>query len=75
MTLNGRLMDLYMRKYSVKHEVFAPYALNAHANAMHAPHALLKKPLTIDDYDTSKVIASPIQVCMLECGAVQTSYV
>lgn len=61
-TLNGRLMELYMRKYHVPHAVFAPFALNAHSNAMTAAHAVFKKPLTAEDYEHSKMVAKPIQI-------------
>ena len=58
-----------MRTYHVPHRAFAPFAVTAHANAMRASHALFKKPLTVEDYEASKVIAQPIQVymCMYVC--------
>ena len=35
-SLNGILMDLYMKQYGVRHEDFAPFALTAHSNALTA---------------------------------------
>ena len=54
-SLNGILMDLYIKKYGVDRESFYPFSANAHQNAMTSPHALLKKVATADDYKKSKV--------------------
>jgi acetyl-CoA acetyltransferase len=55
-------MDLYMKTYGVKHEAFAPFAINAHTNACAAGHALFKKTLTVEQYEASKTISPPVQV-------------
>jgi acetyl-CoA C-acetyltransferase len=53
-SLNGILMDLYIKQYGVDRESFLPFAMTAHQNALTSPHALLKKPVTADDYRASK---------------------
>jgi acetyl-CoA C-acetyltransferase len=59
-SINGVLMDLYMKKYGVKHEDFAPFALTAHANGLTAQHATLKKALDQATYDAARMITPPI---------------
>ena len=54
-SLNGVLMDLYMKKYNVDREGFYPFSAVAHQNALTSPHALIKKAVSADDYKNSKV--------------------
>ncbi len=64
-------MRLYMAKYGVTHDAFAPFALVAHANAATSPDAVFHtKRLDRATYDTARVIEAPIQVhvvCMRVC--------
>ena len=62
LSMNAKIMDLYMRKYGVKHEAFAPFPVAAHRNAHTSPHALLKHAITPTDYEHSRTITAPIQV-------------
>ena len=57
-SLNGILMDLYIKQYGVDRESFLPFSATAHQNALTSPHALLKKTVTADDYRNSKVAVS-----------------
>lgn len=59
------LMDNYMRRFDVKREDFAKISVAQRHNAASFPHALLKKPITIDDYMSARMIADPI--CLLDC--------
>ncbi|MEO1245810.1 MAG: thiolase domain-containing protein [Pseudomonadota bacterium] len=61
-SLNARLMALYMEEYGTRPEQFAPFAIAAHSNAMHNPNALLKKPLDLDKYLESRVLVPPVRI-------------
>jgi acetyl-CoA C-acetyltransferase len=60
--LNALLMQRYMHEYGWQHEDFAPFAINAHANALHNPNARLHIPLTKEKYIRSPKIATPINL-------------
>ena len=61
-SLNARLMALYMEHYGVDAAQFAPFAIAAHTNAMNNPNALLKKPLDLDTYLHSKMLVPPVKL-------------
>jgi len=61
-SLNARLMALYMDHYGVDAAQFAPFAIAAHTNAMNNPNALLKKPLDLDTYLESKMLVPPVKL-------------
>jgi len=61
-SLNARLMALYMEHYGVEAAQFAPFAVAAHTNAMNNPNALLKKPLDLDTYLNSKMLVPPVKL-------------
>ncbi|MCA1813477.1 MAG: thiolase domain-containing protein [Halobacteriales archaeon] len=60
--LNALLMRRYLRDHGVRHEQLMPFAVNAHANAMSSPHALLKKRISLDEAMASPVVADPIKL-------------
>lgn len=60
--LNAMLMRRYLRDFGVRHEDLMPFAVNAHRNAMSSPHALLKKPVSLDEAMASPVVADPIKL-------------
>jgi acetyl-CoA C-acetyltransferase len=60
--LNALIMRRYMHEYGWKKEDFAPFAVNAHANAMHNPFARFHEPTSIDDYLRASMIADPINL-------------
>jgi acetyl-CoA C-acetyltransferase len=60
--LNALLMRRYMHEYGWKHGDFAPFAINAHANAMHNPFARLHHTITVEDFEKSAMIATPINL-------------
>jgi len=60
--LNALIMRRYMHEYGWKHADFAPFAINAHANAMHNPFARLHHRITLDDFEKSAMIATPVNL-------------
>jgi acetyl-CoA C-acetyltransferase len=60
--LNALLMRRYMYEYGWKHADFAPFAINAHANAMHNPFARLHQRITLEDFEKSAMIATPVNL-------------
>jgi acetyl-CoA C-acetyltransferase len=60
--LNALIMRRYMYEYGWKHIDFAPFAINAHTNALHNPYARLHNQINIDDFEKSAMIATPINL-------------
>lgn len=60
---NARLMALYGERYGVAPEAFAGFALNAHRNARHNPHALFQeKVVTREMVLNSRLIVPPLRL-------------
>lgn len=59
------LTDHYMRTYGAKREDFAKLCIAQRDNALQFPHALMKRPLTLDDYLNARPIADPL--CLFDC--------
>ena len=60
--LNALLMRRYMHEYGWKKEHFAPFAVNAHANAVNNPYARFHEPTSIEQYMKASMIADPINL-------------
>ena len=60
--INALVMQLYLQTYGWKHTDFAPFSINAHANAMHNPYARLHEVITEKDYTAARMIAEPINL-------------
>jgi acetyl-CoA C-acetyltransferase len=60
--LNALLMRRYMYEYGVRHEEFAPFAINAHQNAVNDPYAMFQFKVTADDFKKAKMIADPVNL-------------
>ena len=58
--LNALVMRSYMHEYGWKHSDFAPFPINAHANAMHNPYARLHEKITTERFERAGMVASPI---------------
>ena len=58
--LNALVMRRYMYEYGWKHEDFAGFSINAHANAVHNPFARFHEPITQNEFNRSPLIADPI---------------
>lgn len=55
----------HMTRYGLTREQLAQVALNDHANAARNPRAIVKKPLTMDEYMAARMISSPF--CLYDC--------
>lgn len=60
--LNALVMRRYMHEYGWKHADFAPFSINAHANAMHNPYARLHQTITLEQFEKSSMVATPINL-------------
>lgn len=60
--LNALIMRRYMHEYGWKHEHFAPFSINAHANAIHNPNARFHDLLTEIGYKKAPMVAEPINL-------------
>ncbi len=61
-SINALLMRRYMHEYGVEHKDFAPFAVNAHANAVGNPNAMFRRPVTADVFVRARMIADPINL-------------
>jgi acetyl-CoA C-acetyltransferase len=60
--LNALVMQRYMVEYGWNHADFAPFSINAHANAQHNPNARLQIAITQEDYLSAPMVSSPINL-------------
>jgi acetyl-CoA C-acetyltransferase len=60
--INALVMRRYMYEFGWKHADFAPFSINAHANALHNPFARLHQKLTVDQFEKSSMVATPINL-------------
>jgi acetyl-CoA C-acetyltransferase len=60
--INALIMRRYMHEYGWKHADFAPFSINAHANAMHNPFARLHQKINTDQFEKSSMVATPINL-------------
>ena len=60
--LNALVMRRYMHEYGWKHADFAPFSINAHANAMHNPFARLHQKITAEQFEKASMVATPINL-------------
>lgn len=63
----------YMNSYGARREDFGKLCVAQRANALVYPHALMKKPLTLDEYMTARPIADPIHLydCVMPCAGAE----
>ena len=60
--INALVMRRYMYEFGWKHEDFAPFSINAHANAVHNPFARLHENITVERFEKSSMVATPINL-------------
>lgn len=60
--INALIMRRYMHEFGWKHDDFAPFSINAHTNAMHNPYARLHEKITVEMFEKSAMIATPINL-------------
>ena len=60
----------YMRTQGAKREDFGRLCVAQRSNALATPHAMFKKPLTLDEYLGARPIAAPIHLfdCVMPCA-------
>jgi acetyl-CoA acetyltransferase len=63
----------YMNKFGVKREDLGRIAVSQRANALRNPNALLKTPLTLEQYLSARAIADPIHLfdCVMPCAGAE----
>ena len=54
------LQDAYMHEFGATRADFGRIAVAQRANALHNPQAMMKKPLTLDQYMNARMISDPI---------------
>jgi len=60
--INALVMRRYMHEFGWKHKDFAPFSINAHANAMHNPFARLHQTINVDQFENSSMVCTPINL-------------
>jgi acetyl-CoA acetyltransferase len=67
------ITDHYMRKYGARREDFGAICVAQRENALAFPHALMKKPLTMEDYLSGRLISDPVTLfdCVMPCAGAE----
>ncbi|HKY56040.1 MAG TPA: beta-ketoacyl synthase N-terminal-like domain-containing protein, partial [Anaerolineales bacterium] len=60
--INALIMRRYMYEFGWEHADFAPFSINAHANAIHNPFARLHQKINVDQFEKSSMVATPINL-------------
>lgn len=60
--INALVMNRYMHEFGWSHRDFAPFSINAHANAAHNPFARLQSPITLAQFEKAPMVATPINL-------------
>ncbi|MBN9031862.1 MAG: thiolase family protein [Rhizobiales bacterium] len=63
----------YMNRFGARREDFGKLCVAQRANALKNPHALMKTPLTLDDYMRARPIAEPLHLfdCVMPCAGAE----
>ena len=61
-SLNAKIMKLYMETYGVVSEDFAHFSLNAHDNGLNNSNAFLRKKVDLDMYLNSRMLNDPVKL-------------
>ena len=67
------ITDYYMRKYGARRDDFGKLCVAQRTNALKFPYALMKKPLTLEEYLNARVIAEPLRLydCVMPCAGAE----
>ena len=67
------LTAYYMRTYGATPEDFGKICVAQRTNALQFPHALMKKPLTLEAYLNARLIADPLRLydCVMPCAGAE----
>ena len=60
--INALVMQRYLYTYNWSHAHFAPFSVNAHANALNNPNARLHEKISAESYHRARMIAEPINL-------------
>lgn len=60
--LNALIMRRYMHEHRIAHEAFAPFSLNAHANAVHNPNAMFRRAISMETWRRAATISNPVNL-------------
>lgn len=60
--INALVMQRYLYTYKWSHAHFAPFSVNAHANALNNPNARLHEKISAESYARARMIAEPINL-------------
>lgn len=67
------ITDNYMRQYGVGRETFGKLCVAQRANALSNPHALMKTPLSLEQYLNARPISDPVHLfdCVMPCAGAE----
>lgn len=67
------LTDRYMQEYGATREDFGRICVSQRDNALRNPHALMKKPLSLQQYIDARPVADPIALfdCVMPCAGAE----
>jgi acetyl-CoA acetyltransferase len=67
------LTAYYMRAFDITREDFGKLCVAQRDSALRFPHALFRKPLTLDDYLNARPIADPLRLfdCVMPCAGAE----
>ena len=71
------LTDRYMREYGARREDFGRLCIAQRDNALPVPHAMMKRPLTMEQYLNARPIAEPLRLfdCVMPCAGAEACLV
>jgi len=63
----------YMKRYGATREDFGKICVAQRENALKFPYALMKKPLTLEDYLNARAISDPVHLfdCVMPCAGAE----
>ncbi|MFP6713056.1 MAG: thiolase family protein [Rhodospirillales bacterium] len=67
------LTDYYMREYGATREDFGKICIAQRENALDVPHAMMKRPLNMEQYLNARIIAEPLRLfdCVMPCAGAE----
>ena len=67
------LTDHYMRAFGARREDFGKLCVDQRRNALAVPHAMMKRPLTMEEYLGARLVADPLRLfdCVMPCAGAE----
>lgn len=71
------LTDYYMRQFGATREDFGKICVAQRQNALAVPHAMMKRPLSMEEYLNARLIAEPLRLfdCVMPCTGAEACLV